>query len=97
MTNETTSGDIRLDTTNLFRHRLQSTDMSSAIGLADTVGMMAFRAKGVLSALAMVLDGGAIISGPDSAGAIYAAIAELDDIQSIVNAHHEAMKDGGPV
>ncbi len=73
-----------------FKHRLDG-DLSSPRQLADIIGGMTFRAKGILDLVSVNLGAGDKASDDIVQAAVMAAIEELNDIQAVIEAFHDVV------
>ena len=79
-----------------FNHRIDG-DLSNSLDLADIIGMMTYRAKGVLDLLAINYNNGGIVADHVASAAIHAAIAEIEDINATIQAFHQLAAGKGGV
>ena len=80
----------------VFSHRLDITKVRDLLAVVDAVGLMTERAKSILYLLSGQFDDDVNrYSDQIIQGAINAAIAEIDDIDAVIYAHHNAVKEGG--
>ena len=78
-----------------FTHRIEGDDISNTVCLADTVGMMTYRATGILQVISVNLDSDNRVSDEHLKGAIDSAIAEIKDIDAMVQTFNQAQAKGG--
>jgi hypothetical protein len=76
----------------IFSHRFDSTQAHDISEVINAVGLMTERAKGILYMLFAHEGSDSRYSDKIVHSAIDAAIAEIDDIDSVLNAHFAAIK-----
>lgn len=80
----------------LFRHRFSdftNPDLSDVAVMVDTVGLMTERAASILHILSSQFSGGEQLNDQILHSAVYAAIAEVEDIQAIVSAYGKIVRN----
>lgn len=82
-------------TPNIFKHRLDINELGDDLALTDTLLRMTERLSGVLFMLSFHFDGEDRANDKIIGAAINAAIAECEDIEATVKAHHDAKREGG--
>ncbi len=75
-----------------FKHRIEG-DIGDALGLTNTIDMMASRAKGILNLLIINQENGGMLPDDVVVAGIAAAIAEINDMDATVQAFHQATVD----
>jgi hypothetical protein len=77
----------------IFKHRLDSTKVGDINAVTDAIHLMTDRALGVLYLLTSQFEGhGSRMNDQLVNSAIHAAIAEIEDIDSVLLAHYDAEK-----
>lgn len=80
----------------VFSHRLDTTQAHDLLTVVDAVGLMTERAKSILYLLfGQFQEGANRYNDEILQGAVSAAIAEINDIEAAIFAHHDAVKNGG--
>lgn len=79
-----------------FSHRLDTTQAHDLLTVVDAVGLITERAKSILYLLFGQFEkGSSRYSDKILQAAIDAAIAEIEDIEAAIFAHHDAVNNGG--
>ncbi|WFP51231.1 hypothetical protein PL263_04200 [Methylomonas sp. EFPC3] len=76
-----------------FTHRLGE-DWANPLMLADAIGLMTFRAKGVLELISINLEADVQASDQIVKAALSATIAEIEDIDITIQCYHDAVSGG---
>lgn len=78
----------------MFKHRFNPQNAHDFGNVIDAVNLMTGRAKSTLNMLNSYIEGGnEDLHKHDVAGVIYGVLAELDDIDDVLNAHSQAKED----
>lgn len=83
--------------TNILKHRIDTSDLASAMDVADSILDMTDRAKGILDLLSFqfVDKDSNIAANHIVFASLTAAIAEIEDIKATINAHFDAVRAKG--
>lgn len=78
----------------MFKHRFNPQNAHDFGNVIDAVNLMTGRAKSTLNMLNSYIEGNSEdLHKHDVAGVVYCVLAELDDVDDVLNAHLQARKD----
>ena len=75
----------------MFKHRFNPENAHDFRDVIDAVNLMIGRAKSTLNMFVSYIEGDCEdLNKHDISGVIYSVLAELDDVNAVLNAHHKA-------
>ena len=78
----------------MFKHRFNPENAHDFDNVIDAVNLMTGRAKSTLNMFVSYIEGDCEdLHKHDVSGVIYSVLAELDDVNAVLNAHHKANHD----